>query len=203
MEMNDSIHPNYVKYDLPDADIILYNSFFTKTESDLLYKSLIENIKWEQHEITIFGKIMNQPRLTAFYGDNNKDYSYSGIRLKPIAWNEDLMLIKSRLEKTTNETFSSVLLNYYRDGRDSMGWHADDEKELGKNPVIASVSFGSTRKFQLKHNSRKDVKKIDIDLSHGSFLLMKGTTQHHWKHQIPKSTKSIAPRINLTFRLIV
>ena len=203
MEMNDSIHPHYVKYDLPDADIILYNSFFTKTESDLLYKKLIENIKWEQHEITIFGKTMNQPRLTAFYGDNNKDYSYSGIRLKPIAWNEDLMLIKSRLEKTTNETFSSVLLNYYRDGRDSMGWHADDEKELGKNPVIASVSFGSTRKFQLKHNSRKDVKKIDIDLSHGSFLLMKGTTQHHWKHQIPKSTKSIAPRINLTFRLIV
>lgn len=201
--MNDSIHPHYVKYDLPDADIILYNSFFTKTESDLLYKKLIENIKWEQHEITIFGKTMNQPRLTAFYGDNNKDYSYSGIRLKPIAWNEDLMLIKSRLEKTTNETFSSVLLNYYRDGRDSMGWHADDEKELGKNPVIASVSFGSTRKFQLKHNSRKDVKKIDIDLSHGSFLLMKGTTQHHWKHQIPKSTKSIAPRINLTFRLIV
>jgi alkylated DNA repair dioxygenase AlkB len=201
--MNISIHPNCIKYDFPDADITLYNSFFTKADSDLLYKNLIEKINWEQHEITIFGKTMNQPRLTAFYGDNNKDYSYSGIRLKPTEWNEDLILIKSRIEKITNESFSTVLLNYYRDGRDSMGWHADDEKELGKNPVIASVSFGATRPFQLKHNTIKDLKKVDIELTHGSLLLMKGTTQHHWKHQIPKSAKPIEPRINLTFRLIV
>ncbi len=201
--MNNLFYPSTIKYDLPDADVTLYNCFFSKTESDHLYNNLIEKINWEQHEITMFGKTMNQPRLTAFYGDNNKDYSYSGIRLKPTEWNEDLILIKSRIEKTTNESFSSVLLNYYRNGRDSMGWHADDEKELGKNPVIASVSFGATRHFQLKHNTLKDFKKVDIELTHGSLLLMKGTTQHHWKHQIPKSAKPIESRINLTFRLIV
>jgi hypothetical protein len=113
------------------------------------------------------------------------------------------MLIKSRIEKGSNEKFSCVLMNYYRDSRDSMGWHADDEKELGKNPAIASVSFGATRSFQLKHNNRIDQKKIDIPLTNGSLLLMKGPTQHFWKHQIPKSTKLLSPRINLTFRLIV
>lgn len=192
-----------IQYDLPDADITYFPSYFTTKESDLLYKNLIEKIGWEQQKITIFGKTMNEPRLTAFYGDNNKDYSYSGIRLKPTFWNDDLLLIKSRIEQTTNNIFSSVLLNYYRDGSDSMGWHADDEKELGKNPVIASVSFGATRNFQLKHNHRKDLKKVAIQLSHGSLLLMKGTTQHYWKHQIPKSMKPMSPRINLTFRLIV
>jgi len=201
--MNTSINSQYLKYDLPDAEITLYNSFFTKEESELLYKNLIEKIKWEQYQITIFGKTMNQPRLTALYGDDCITYSYSGLQLKAIPWNEDLMLIKSRIEKISNETFSCVLLNYYRDGRDSMGWHADNEKELGKNPVIASVSFGTTRPFQLKHNNRKDLNKVEIELSDGSLLLMKGTTQHHWKHQIPKSAKPIAPRINLTFRLIV
>lgn len=201
--MNTIIKLPYTQYNLPNADITLYHSYFTTEESDHLYNNLIKKIKWEQHKITIFGKTMNQPRLTAFYGDINKNYAYSGLQLKPTYWNDDLLLIKSRIQQTTNEIFSSVLLNYYRDGRDSMGWHSDNEKELGKNPVIASVSFGATRPFQLKHNHRKDLKKVEIELSHGSLLLMKGTTQHYWKHQIPKSTNSLAPRINLTFRLIV
>ena len=151
----------------------------------------------------MFGKILNQPRLTAFYGEENKPYAYSGLKLTPNPWTEDLMFIKSRITKTAQINFSSVLLNYYRNGQDSMGWHSDDEKELGQNPVIGSISFGETRLFQLRHLTRKDLKKVDIKLSNGSFLLMKGPTQHYWEHQIPKTSKHITPRINLTFRTIV
>ena len=201
--MNNSIHRTSIHYDLPDADITLIEEFFTQKESESFFKNLFEKIEWEQHQITIFGKTMNQPRLTALYGDEHKSYTYSGLTLNPTPWNKELMLIKKRVEEVSNTLFSTVLLNYYRDGRDSMGWHADDEKELGKNPIIASVSFGATRPFQLKHNNRKDLKKVDIELSNGSLLLMKGTTQHYWKHQIPKSAKPISPRINLTFRLII
>lgn len=201
--MNNSIHPTSIHYDLPDADITLIEEFFTQKESESFFKNLFEKIEWEQHQITIFGKTMNQPRLTALYGDEHKSYTYSGLTLNPTPWNKELMLIKKRVEEVSNTVFSTVLLNYYRDGRDSMGWHADDEKELGKNPVIASVSFGATRPFQLKHNNRKYLKKVDIELFNGSLLLMRGTTQHYWKHQIPKSAKPISPRINLTFRLIL
>ena len=201
--MRNSTKPQITKYDLPDADIKLFDEFFTQKESESLYKNLIEKIEWQQYPITLFGKTMNQPRLTAFYGDEGKSYSYSSLHLKPMPWNEDLKLIKTKIEKVTNTVYSSVLLNYYRDGGDSMGWHADDEKELGKNPTIASVSFGATRSFQLKHNNKIELKKFDIPLTNGSLLLMKGTTQHFWKHQIPKSAKPLSPRINLTFRLIV
>lgn len=195
--------PAVTKFDLPDADIILFNNFFTKTESERLYKNISEKINWQQYAITMFGKKLNQPRLTAFYGEENKPYAYSGIRLTPNPWIEDLLFIKSRITKTTKINFSSVLLNYYRNGADSMGWHSDDEKELGQNPIIGSVSFGESRLFQLRHLTRKDLKKIDIELTNGSFLLMKGTTQHFWEHQIPKTLKKITPRINLTFRRII
>lgn len=195
--------PAVTKFDLPDADIILFNNFFTKTESERLYKNISEKINWQQYTITMFGKKLNQPRLTAFYGEENKPYAYSGIRLTPNPWIEDLLFIKSRITKTTKINFSSVLLNYYRNGADSMGWHSDDEKELGQNPIIGSVSFGESRLFQLRHLTRKDLKKIDIELTNGSFLLMKGTTQHFWEHQIPKTLKKITPRINLTFRRII
>ncbi len=195
-----SISPNITKYDLPDADITLCENFFTALESENLLQKLIEKINWQQYAISIFGKKINQPRLTAFYGDEQKKYSYSRIVLNPIPWNEELLFIKSRIEALSNVNFTSVLLNYYRNGNDSMGWHADDEKELGENPVIGSVSFGATRTFQLKHIKNKDLKKIDINLTNGSFLLMKGTTQHFWQHQIPKTSKILNLRINLTFR---
>ena len=194
--------PQTIKYDLPDADITLIEKFFTAQESEVLLQHLIETINWQQYAISIFGKKLNQPRLTAFYGDENKRYSYSGLILNSIPWTEDLLLIKSRIESFAKVRFTSVLLNYYRNGSDSMGWHADDEKELGRNPVIASVSFGASRKFQLKHVKRKDIKKVDINLTNGSFLLMKGTTQHFWQHQIPKTSKILHARINLTFRII-
>lgn len=201
--LDSSLELTTTKFDLPDADIILFDEFFTKTESEKLYKNLIEKINWQQYTIKMFGKILNQPRLTAFYGEEDKPYAYSGLKLTPNPWTEDLLFIKSRITKTAQINFSSVLLNYYRNGQDSMGWHSDDEKELGQNPVIGSISFGETRLFQLRHLTRKDLKKVDIKLTNGSFLLMKGQTQHYWEHQIPKTSKHITPRINLTFRTII
>lgn len=201
-EMEDASREKIIHFDLPDADIILCEQFFTKQESDKLHQNLIDNIQWRQDKIKMFGKLLGQPRLTAFYGDTNKNYSYSGIAMEPIEWNNDLIFIKNRVEEFAKINFTSVLLNYYRDGKDSMGWHSDDEKELGKNPVIGSVSFGESRVFQLRHKIRKEIKRVDIPLMNGSILLMRGATQHFWQHQIPKSSKQLQSRINLTFRNI-
>jgi alkylated DNA repair dioxygenase AlkB len=186
--------------DLPDAEIIYFPLFFEKKEADYYFNTLKNNIPWQQDAIKIFGKVHPQPRLTALFGNEGKPYSYSNINMQPHPWTLLLNTIKHKVENSCETTFTTVLLNYYRDGKDSNGWHADNEKELGKNPVIASVSFGAERNFQLKHNS-KNLKKTII-LEHGSLLLMKGKTQHYWKHQIPKTTKPTAERINLTFRLI-
>lgn len=202
-EFSDSSEAKTILYDLPDADMALFENFFTNQESEKLHQNLIENIQWRQDKIKMFGKLIDQPRLTAFYGNTNKDYSYSGIVMKPIEWNEDLLFIRKRVEETAKIQFTSLLLNYYRDGKDSMGWHSDDEKELGQNPVIGSVSFGESRVFQMRHKFRKDIKKVDIALTNGSFLLMKGATQHFWQHQIPKTNRELESRINLTFRDIV
>ncbi|WP_406683152.1 alpha-ketoglutarate-dependent dioxygenase AlkB [Seonamhaeicola sp. MEBiC1930] len=191
-----------VAFDLPDAEIELYDNCFSKEESDRLFKRLKDSIQWQQDQIKFYGKVFNVPRLSALYGDKNKSYSYSGITMNPHNWTTDLLFIKKRIEMVSKVKFSTCLLNYYRDGNDSNDWHQDNEKELGKNPVIGSVSFGETRPFQLKHIKRKDLKKVDVPLTHGSFLLMKGTTQHLWKHKIPKTTKKINSRINLTFRII-
>ena len=202
-EFSDSSEAKTILYDLPDADMALFENFFTNQESEKLHQNLIENIQWRQDKIKMFGKLIDQPRLTAFYGNTNKDYSYSGIVMKPIEWNEDLLFIRKRVEEVEMIQFTSVLLNYYRGGKDSMGWHSDDEKELGQNPVIGSVSFGESRVFQLRHKFRKDIKKVDIALTNGSFLLMKGTTQHFWQHQIPKTNRELESRLNLTFRVIM
>jgi len=202
-EFNDSSEAKTIHYDLPDADITLFDNFFTNQESKNLHQKLIDNIQWRQDKIKIFGKLIDQPRLTAFYGDATKSYSYSGIVMNPNDWNEDLLFIKNRIEEVANIKFSSVLLNYYRDGKDSMGWHSDDEKVLGQNPVIGSVSFGESRVFQMRHKFQKDFKKVDVTLKDGSFLLMKGATQHFWQHQIPKTKRKLESRINLTFRVIV
>ena len=190
-----------IVFDLPDAEIEYYPNFFTEIEATVLFQQILKETPWQQDDITVFGKTYKQPRLTAFFGNEGKPYSYSNITMQPHNWNEILLMIKSKVEKTTGHTFSSVLLNLYRDGKDSNGWHADNEKELGQNPVIASVSFGEKRIFQLKHNTLKDLKQ-NIALESGSLLLMKGTTQHYWKHQIPKTSKPVKQRINLTFRTI-
>jgi alkylated DNA repair dioxygenase AlkB len=187
--------------DLPDAEIIYYPQFFDKEQADIIFAELVKEIPWQQDEIRVYGKIHPQPRLTALFGNEGKPYSYSNITMQPHPWNSLLQKLKTEIENVADVNFTTVLLNQYRDGKDSNGWHADNEKELGINPVIASLSFGAERTFQLKHNLDKDLKK-SIVLQHGSLLIMKGTTQHYWKHQIPKTTKPIGPRINGTFRII-
>jgi len=143
-----------------------------------------------------------QPRLTAWYGDPGKAYSYSGITMQPHNWTKALLEIKQRIEAVAGASFNSALLNLYRDGKDSMGWHRDNEKELGINPVIGSVSFGAARTFVLRHYTDKKLKQ-SIELTHGSFLLMRGRTQHCWEHSLPKRITSTGERINITFRRIL
>ena len=188
-------------FPLPDADIAYYPNFFDSNRANELFEKLKNEIPWQQDNITVFGKTHPQPRLTSLFGNEGKPYNYSNIVMQPNAWNPLVLFIKNEIEEICNENFTTVLLNYYRDGKDSNGWHADNEKELGRNPVIASVSFGAERFFHLQHNTIKD-QKLKINLEHGSLLIMKGTTQHFWKHQIPKTAKEIGPRINLTFRII-
>lgn len=199
--MNSLFQPEPIVLNLPDAEIIYYPHFFDKKEADAIFNELTNEIPWQQDDIKVFGKIHPQPRLTALFGNEGKPYSYSNIKMQPHPWSLLLQKIKSHIESVTNTNFTTVLLNQYRDGKDSNGWHADNEKELGENPIIASVSFGAERTFHLKHNTDKSLKK-SIILEHGSLLLMKGTTQHFWKHQIPKTAKPIGSRINLTFRFI-
>lgn len=186
---------------LPDADIVFYPSIFSPSESDRLYADLYTQTAWQEKIITIQGRSIPIPRLTAWYGDAGGTYTYSGITMTPEAWTPTLLQIKTKVEQLSGTPFNSVLLNLYRNGRDSVAWHSDDEPELGQNPVIASVSLGATRRFALKHKHRKDLKQT-IDLFHGSCLLMQGSTQHYWQHQIPKTAKPVAARINLTFRLV-
>lgn len=188
---------------IPDGKVTFYEGFFSLEENHRLMKSLIKTIDWTQDEVVVYGKRHKIPRLNAWYGDEGKVMKYSGLSLEPKAWTAELLEIKYKLEEATGEKFNSCLLNYYRDGKDGMGWHQDNEKELGLNPIIASVTFGETRPFQLKHISNKELKKVDIPLSNGSLLLMAGETQHYWKHQIPKTTKTLESRINLTFRQIL
>jgi alkylated DNA repair dioxygenase AlkB len=188
-------------FDLPDADLVYYPHFFDAQQANELFKKLIDEVPWQLDNITVYGKSYPQPRLTALYGNDGKPYGYSNIVMQPHAWSPLTMFIKKEMETVVNQNFTTVLLNQYRGGRDSNGWHADNERELGKNPVIASVSFGGERNFQLRHNTIVGA-KTNIILEHGSLLVMQGTTQHFWKHQIPKTAKPVLPRVNLTFRVI-
>ena len=187
---------------LPNGQLRYFKHFFSLEEADSLFESLLREIKWQQDPIKVFGKTYLQPRLTALYATNDNSYTYSGITMKPHLMIPQLKKIQAAIEAITEARFTTVLLNLYRDGKDSNGWHADDEKELGKNPVIASVSLGSTRYFHLKHLKQKE-RRFKFLLDHGSLLMMGGPMQHFWQHQIAKTKQQIGPRINLTFRKIV
>ena len=192
-----------VAYDLPDAEIEYFPEFFSRKNSLFFLPQLLDTIKWKQNTIKMYGKENPVPRLEAWYGDAGKSYAYSGIRMEPTPWTDELKEIKRSIEAKAAISFNSVLINYYRDGQDRVAWHSDDEKELGQNPVIGSVSFGAERIFKLRHKKYKiNNLKQSITLGNGSFLLMKGATQHHWMHEIPRTAKLIGPRINLTFRVI-
>lgn len=194
--------PSRETLQMPDADVSMFRMFFSRAESDLFFLSLLNQTRWRQDKIRIYGKQIDLPRLTAWYGDPGKSYSYSGISMDPYPWTETLREIKSRVDGEAQVRFNSVLLSLYRNGNDSLSWHQDDEPELGEDPVIASVSFGATRSFQFRYKPDKNVHKVSVDLTHGSLLIMKGPTQRFWMHQVPKTAKPVAPRINLTFRII-
>ena len=166
-----------------------------------LLQSLINNTPWQQHEIFIYGRHVKCPRLSAWYGDEAAHYTYSGYTMQPLPWTASLREIKNIIETLAGSTFNSVLLNYYRDGNDSMGYHSDDEKELGNNPIIASVNLGVERDFIFKHKSDPSLKQ-SISLSHASALIMHAGCQEHWQHSLPKRTRITDPRVNLTFRQI-
>ncbi|MBW2495341.1 MAG: alpha-ketoglutarate-dependent dioxygenase AlkB [Deltaproteobacteria bacterium] len=187
---------------LVDGDVRFVADFLTRVESDARLAVLLDLVEWEQHRIRIRGREVASPRLSAWYGDPEAHYSYSGLSLEPRPWLPPILELKGRVESVCSSTFNSVLLNLYRDGSDSMGWHSDDEPELGAQPVIASLSLGATRRFRLRHRRRKDLEPVAIDLEGGSLLVMQGETQRFWRHQIPKTRRAVGPRINLTFRRI-
>lgn len=176
-------------------------NFLSKTEANKFLNIFTESITWQQQEMMMYGKVVKFPRLTAWYGDNDKPYSFSGITFQPHAWTQELLEIKAKIEPLSQVVFNSVLLNLYRDGNDSISWHTDAEIELGTNPVIASVNFGAERTFQLRHIQTNE--RIDIALTHGSLLIMMGELQHYWQHQVPKTKTVKSPRVNLTFRTIL
>lgn len=184
-----------------DGELFLIKRFYQLRESDLLFEQLKSALTWQEEAIFIYGKQCKAPRLMCWYGDSGACYRYSGVYHQPLPWTDELMIIKKKVQSYCHSSFNSVLANLYRNGRDSTGCHADDEKELGQNPVIASLSLGDERLFKLHHKKRKE--SLDIYLGHGDLLVMAGTLQHHWVHSIPKTTKLKGPRINLTFRKIL
>ncbi len=187
---------------LPDAELDFYPVFFAAEVADRLLRELLEATAWRQDTIVFFGEKKPIPRLTAWYGDEGVRYTYSRIENVALPWTQPLLEVKHAVEPPSGVMFNGVLLNRYRTGRDSVSWHADDEPEFGERPVIASVSFGGTRTFQLKHKTRKDLKAA-IELTHGSLLIMRAGTQANWLHQIPKTARRVEERVNLTFRAIV
>ena len=187
--------------DLPKAEVIYYPNFLETKEAVSIFENLHKETPWQQDNITVFGKVYAQPRLTSLYANNSLPYSYSNITMHPHSFTPLIDSLRKRIEKHTKATYTTCLLNLYRNGKDSNGWHSDDEKELGMNPTIASLSIGANRLF--KFRSKEDKSKIkSLIIESGSLLLMKGETQHNWQHQLPKTSKIVPPRINLTFRKI-
>ena len=184
-----------------DLEIDLYQDKRLEERKDLWFKSCLHDLNWETGFIKIFGKTHQIPRLQAWYADNEIEYTYSGKKLQRHNWNNLLLEIKEKIENITSFKFNSVLANLYRDGNDSMGLHSDDEKELGKKPVIASLSLGETREIYFKHKNKK--LNLIIPQVSGQLIVMHGKTQEYWKHEIKKTKKIKKPRINLTFRNII
>ncbi len=182
-----------------DGECDYYPNFLNNT-SLLKIKNLIE---WRQDQITLYGKTHNVPRLHCWYNDQNQSYTYSNITLNPLKFFKELDEIRTKVELSLGQKFNSCLCNLYRDGNDYAAIHSDDEKELGKNPMIASISIGESRKFILKHRFDKGIERKEVILEDQSLLVMKGKLQHYWKHELTKTKKKIGPRVNLTFRNII
>ena len=188
-------------FQLPNAELIYIPNFYAQQKADAYLEYFKNNMPWQQDDIKIFGKTYPQPRLTALFATNEKPYRYSNITMIPKPFTSELLQIKTEVDKISQHEFTTVLLNLYRNGNDSNGWHADNEKALGLNPIIASLSFGATRAFHFKHRTIKE-ESHKLNLEHGSLLIMKGEMQHFWLHQIPKTKTEVNERINLTFRTL-
>lgn len=210
---------------VPDGELFYAPHFFNQKISDRAMQVLLENdqfdtqmtnwhdvvdinnigwknIQWQQDTIKMYGKNMLLPRISAWYGDSDRPYTYSGITLQPKPWNTMLNWLREELKQVCGYDFNSVLLNWYRSGQDHISWHTDAEPELGENPVIASVNFGASRRFLLRRTDDHQ-QKIEIPLHHGSLLIMSGALQHHWQHSVPKQATVKQSRINMTFRHIL
>lgn len=189
------------RIELPDADLRFAPGWLPAGEADALFARLRQEIPWECHRIRMFGREVDSPRLSCWIGDADAVYTYSRTRFEPRPWLSALQPLRTRLRETLGVAFNSVLANLYRDGRDRMGWHSDDEPELGPSPVIASVSLGATRRFSLKPKAGGASR--GLDLPHGSLLVMAGDTQAAWRHALAGTARAVGPRINLTFRRIL
>jgi|26BtaG_2_1085354.scaffolds.fasta_scaffold00022_35 alkylated DNA repair dioxygenase AlkB len=194
----ENAHP--IKVISEDGDVNYYGKVFSKEECEQYFEDLMKTIQWKHDEVFIFGKKIITKRQVAWYGDMGLKYTYSKTTKIAFSWTKELLKIKNSIESKTGESFNSCLLNLYHSGEEGMGWHSDDEKDLVRNSAIASVSFGTERKFVFKHKNTKET--ISLNLENGSLLLMKGKTQSHWSHRLPPSKKVTGPRINLTFRSI-
>lgn len=195
--------PAHELIQLPDAELLLVRHYFSATRAQDLFVELRDATPWRQDQLNMFGKRIPQPRLTAAYSEPHVRYRYSGLQLRSLAWTPVLLELRQIIEELSGQSFNHLLMNYYRDGQDSMSWHSDDEAELGLHPVIASLSLGDPRSFKLKHKHRRDLASLQLPLGDGDILIMRGTTQAFWEHSISKQTHSVGPRINLSFRQII
>jgi alkylated DNA repair dioxygenase AlkB len=186
----------------PGLDVTLIRNALSTTEADRYFRSLRKDVAWRQDYLHMFGQEIPVPRLEAWIADDGLEYTYSGIRHLPDPWFDELIELRELVAKLSETTFNSVLCNLYRDGRDGVDWHADDETEFGPQPVIGSLSLGATRRFDFRRVD-DHANKLSMDLHHGDLVIMRGTTQELWRHRVPKTKKFVGERINLTFRTVI
>lgn len=186
---------------LADAELEFQPAWLDQATADLWLAQLLAATPWQQPLLQLYGRQVRVPRLLAWYGDAEASYRYSGLTHRPLPWTPLLAQIRAQVAAAVGQPLNGVLLNYYRDGQDSMGWHSDDEAELGANPLVASLSLGGSRRFDLRRKGHSRIEH-SLLLNHGSLLVMRGSTQHYWQHQVAKTRSSCAPRLNLTFRMI-
>lgn len=202
----------WIELQLPGADLRIAPDFLSRQEADAALYTLSAEIPWQRHRIRLYGRELDSPRLSCWMGEPEAVYTYSRTRFEPLPWTSTVWALKSRVEAACGARFNSVLANLYRDGTDSMGWHSDDEPELGPEPLIASLSLGAERRFCLRERPVRGsrpgavaaaaLQRLAVPLPHGSLLRMAGATQARYQHALPKSTRALGPRLNLTFRLI-
>ena len=183
-------------FDLPDLQLMQYDGFIQKEDADRYYNTLLHTTPWHEYQMPMYDKVVTAPRMIAWYGEQEEAGESA------LLWTPELLVLRDKVQKETGLQFNAVLLNLYRNGNDSVAWHSDKEHKIGKNPSIASVTFGQTRPFRFRHKTDKSLSQLEIPLLHGTLLLMSGTTNTFWEHHIPKSAKEMLPRINLTFRQV-